>query len=361
MTEKTYPLYLHKKHEERGARFGVFGEWEVPLYYTSILEEHEQVRKRAGLFDISHMGEFVVTGKGAESYLDFLLPRNIKKLPLGKALYSPLLNERGGFVDDIIVYKVSSERFWIIVNAGNVAKDFAWFKTNLSGDVLLTNESDNKGLLAIQGPLALQVVNQLYPSLKLSQLSNYGFIEIEGGMIARTGYTGEDGFEIMIDKSELNHLWDRCFQNPDLKPIGFGARDTLRLEAAMLLYGHDMNEEVNPLEAGIGWTLDFTKTEFVARDILLKIKEQGITRKLIGFEMMDRGIPRQGYPILKSGKKTGEVTSGGVSPTLQKNIGLGYVPIESSAINEEIEILVRDRPQKAKIIPIPFYHRKKSE
>ena len=361
MNEQHCRLPLHPKHAERGARFGVFGSWEVPLYYTSILEEHAQVRNKAGLFDISHMGEFLLTGKNSESFLNELLPRNIQKLQPGRAWYAPLLNEKGGFVDDIIVYKVSPERFWIIVNAGNVAKDFAWIDAHCPKDVTLVNHSDRLGLLAIQGPLAHRILDRMYPSLQISQLPNYGFVEIPGGMIARTGYTGEDGFEIMMEKNKLSSLWDECFKDPDLKPVGFGARDTLRLEAAMLLYGHDMTDEINPLEAGIGWTLDFSKPAFIAKDILLQIKNQGVAKKLIGFEMMDRGIPRQGYPIQKSGKLIGEVTSGSFSPTLQKNIGLGYVSIDFSNPGEEIEVLVRDKPQKVKIVSIPFYRRKKSE
>ena len=360
MNEQLNRLPLHEQHAARGARFGAFGDWEVPLYYTSILEEHQQVRTKAGLFDISHMGEFLITGKDAEIWLNSILPRDIKKLSLGHAWYAPLLNDYGGFVDDIIVYKVSAERFWMIVNAGNVSKDFNWLQSHLKGQVNFENLSESKGLLAIQGPLAKRVVIKIFPSLALENLPTYSFVEIPGGLIARTGYTGEDGFEIMVEKSQLNEIWKKCFEDPDLLPIGFGARDTLRLEAGMLLYGHDMNDDTNPLEAGIEWTLDFTKPSFMSRENLLTIQKRGVSRKLVGFEMLDRGIPRQGFLISQSGKVIGEVTSGSFSPTFQKNIGMGYVSRAYANPEEEIDIIIREKSVKAKILKLPFYRRKKS-
>ncbi len=353
-------LPLHEKHAAKGARFGAFGEWEVPLYYTSILEEHQAVRRKAGLFDISHMGEFFVSGRQAEDFLQALLPRDISSIRDGQAKYMPLLNERGGMVDDIVVYRLSRERFLIIVNASNIEKDFSWIKPRVPSGVVFENQSEVKGLLALQGPASSQILKGAFGS-DFDRLHYYEFAEWKSGIISRTGYTGEDGFEIMADKKELQEIWERLFAAgaASLLPAGFGARDTLRLEAAMPLYGHDMNDDISPLELGIGWAIDLEKPSFCGRDVLVKESQQGSRRKLVGFEMIDRGIPRQDCLIQKGGREIGKVTSGTFAPTLQKNIGLGYVPAEASSIGNEIEIIVRDKPLKAKIVKRPFYKRRK--
>jgi aminomethyltransferase len=355
-------LPFHEKHVQNGAKLGFFGDWEVPLFFSSILEEHEAVRSKAGIFDISHMGKFSFSGKGTIEFLDSLLPRSISKMADGQALYMPLLNEQGGMIDDIIVYRVSSEHILMIVNAGNVEKDFKWISSHVPAEVVFRDHSSELSLIALQGPKSAALLERALGDASFSKLGYYRFLLWKDGMIARTGYTGEDGFEIMANHTELQKLWDRLFEEgkPEgLAPIGFGARDTLRLEAAMLLYGHDMNDDVNPLEAGISWAIDWNKASFIGRQPLVNQKEKGVTRKLVGFEMIDRGIPRQDYEIWKSGKAIGKVTSGSFAPTLKKNIGLGYVPTAEVLEGNEIEILVRDKTVKARIVKIPFYKRKK--
>jgi len=361
---QTKRLPLHEQHARKGAKFGLFGDWEVPLYYSSILEEHDAVRKRAGLFDISHMGEFFIEGPGSLGFLETLLCRSIEKMEQGKALYMPLLNSEGGMIDDIIVYRLGTDSFLIIVNAGNVEKDFDWFlkckaKAARPDSFSLENRSDELGLLALQGPKSAEILERA-TGTSFQNLKYYHFIQWKSGMISRTGYTGEDGFEIMVEHKDLQSLWDSLFSEAnDLIPVGFGARDTLRLEAAMPLYGHDMDDQISPLELGIDWAVDMQKKSFVGRDALLNLKSKGIHKHLIGFEMIERGIPRQGFSIAKLGRKIGVVTSGSFSPTLQKNIGLGFVPVAEARDANDVDIIIREKPVKARVVKLPFYKRKK--
>ena len=355
-------LPLHDKHADKGARFGAFGGWEVPLYYTSILEEHEAVRRRAGLFDISHMGEFFAAGKRAVEFLDALLPRNIAAMADGRALYMPLLREDGGIVDDIIVYRFAKDLFLLIVNASNEEKDFRFMSRRVPAGAAFRNATEEKGLLALQGPASVRILARAFGKLPVLSAKYYHFQPWQSGMIARTGYTGEDGFEIMADQKELPQIWDALFaagKSEGLAPAGFGARDTLRIEAGMVLYGHDITEETTPLQAGLGWAVDFTKPAFTGREKLLAEKTGGVKRKLVGFEMIERGIPRGDYEIAKAGSVIGKVTSGSFSPTLQKNIGMGYVPAEEAAPGNEIEILIRAKALKGRIVKLPFYQRNK--
>lgn len=355
---------LHERHAAKGARFGAFGDWEVPLYYTAVIEEHHAVRQKAGLFDISHMGEFCIEGDTVIDFLERLLPRRIHSMAIGQALYMPLLNQTGGFVDDIILYRFSAKQFLFIVNASNIEKDFRWIKSHLPpSGVEFINQSDEKGLLTLQGPASVKILQEAYGN-SFSTLGYYHFMPWRSGMIARTGYTGEDGFEIMVNQSELPEIWETLFKagtRHGLVPAGFGARDTLRLEAGMLLYGHDMNDETTPLEAGIGWAIDLTKEFFVGKEALEKQKRQGIKRKLIGFEMLDRGIPRQGYEIRKANRLLGHVGSGSFCPTLGKNLGMAYLPIEEAAEGNEIQIMIRDKALRARISKPPFYKREKGK
>lgn len=361
-------LPLHSRHVERGAKLGLFGEWEVPLYYTSILEEHQAVRTKAGVFDISHMGEFLIEGSAAETFLEQKLSRPISGMPNSKALYMPLLHENGGIVDDIILYRYDKNRFLMIVNAGNVDKDWDWMtkqsqtiSADIKSNLKLTNQSSEKGLLALQGPLSAQIIDQALGQ-KFSDLPYYHCREWGSGMVARTGYTGEDGFEIMVNTKDLDSIWKALFKTGQplgLIPVGFGARDTLRLEAGMLLYGHDMDDTTTPLEAGIQWAVDLKKSDYPGRNALLKQSEKGLERKLIGFEMIERGIPRQGFVIKKGNQDIGQVTSGSFGPTIQKNIGLGYVQKAEASAGNEIDILIRDKAVKARIVSLPFYRRKK--
>ncbi len=343
---------------------GAFGQWEVPLYYSTILEEHDKVRHLAGLFDISHMGVFWFSGKGAVAFLDHLLPRSVPKMSLGQAIYNPLLNEQGGFVDDIILYRFEAERFCMIVNADNVAKDYAWIHSKLPADVHMVNTSDEKGLLALQGPMSAAILDEAFPvpGENFGALKNYHFKSWRTGMVTRTGYTGEDGFEILVSLKELEEVWDtllRVGKPKGLTCIGFGARDTLRFEAAMLLYGHDMNDQISPLEAGVSWAVDLTKPSFIGREALIRQKEKGLEKRWVGLEMLERGIPRQGYEIMSHGKKVGVVTSGSFSPTFKKNLALGYVSTALAGPGTELEILIRDKQVKAKVVSLPFYRRKK--
>lgn len=353
-------LPLHQKHVDRSAKMGQFGDWEVPLYYTSILQEHEAVRTKAGLFDISHMGEFFFSGAHAASFLDSLLSRDIAGLEVGQASYMALLNDDGCVIDDIIVYRFADERFLMIVNAGNVEKDEAWIRSKIPSNVLFENKTNELGLLALQGPLSEPLIRKAFGDDAVEGLGYYKFRSCDGsGMIARTGYTGEDGFELMVPLNELEKVWDDLFEagGEDLVPVGFGCRDTLRLEAGMPLCGHDMSEETNALEARLGWTLDFSKENFIGKKALEEIKSNGVNQKLVGFEMLDRGIPREHYKVQVGGDVVGEVTSGSFAPTLKKNIGLAYVKSDFSKQGTEIEIMIRDKPAKAKITKLPFYKR----
>ncbi len=363
-------LPLHDIHLKLGAKIGQFGQWEVPLYYSSILQEHDAVRARAGLFDISHMGEFFIKGAGAARFLQDLLPRDVEKMEQGKALYMPLLKETGGIVDDIILYRLKSDAFLMIVNAANVEKDFQFIRSNQNAwqkhakeALESVNATDDFGLLALQGP-ASQAILEKALGQSFADLAYYHIRETSDGFISRTGYTGEDGFELMLAQDKLPAMWKRLFEagaDAGLVPAGFGARDTLRLEAAMPLYGHDMNEETTPFEVGIGWAVDLKKTAFVGRDALLEQKGKGIQRKLIGFEMTGRGIPRDGYEILSGERKVGKVTSGCFAPTLKKNIGLGFVIPECADAGSMIEIMIRDAAVRARVVKLPFYKRKKAE
>ena len=356
-------LPLHPLHVKAGAHLGAFGEWEVPLYFTSILDEHEAVRTRAGVFDISHMGEFFIRGRKARQFLDELLPRRMDRLKEGKALYAPLLNDAGGVVDDLIVYQLSPENYLLIVNAANIGKDFDWIRRRLPAEIELQDVSDEKCLLALQGPESQAIVETLF-HYDFKALRYYHFLTLNSTwgklFISRTGYTGEDGFEIMTDLENVTDIWKSLFEmgkSWGLKPIGFGARDTLRLEAGMLLYGQDMNDSTSAVEAGLEWAVDFDKNYFVGRERNLEEKKKGPARRLVGFELVERGIPRHGCTIKKGGRLLGEVTSGGFSPTLKKSIGMGYVPTNESRVGNEIEIEIRHQNIKAQIAPLPFYKR----
>jgi aminomethyltransferase len=358
-TEPT-KLPLHDEHLLKGARMGDFGGWLVPLFYSSIMEEHAAVRNKAGVFDISHMGEFLVEGPGSLAYLEKNLPRRISPVKLSQAIYMPLVNDHGGMVDDIIVYRMADQKFLIIVNAGNIGKDFAWFKSREIQGVTLTDLSDEMGLLALQGPLSQTILLECFGAF-YKDLRRFHYKDFEGGIITRTGYTGEDGYEIMVPKPKLKQVWDVLFRvgaKHGLLPIGFGARDTLRLEAAMPLYGHELDDEITPLEADLEWAIDLTKEEFPGSAILKKQKEAGILKKRVGLEMIERGIPRQGFEIQKSGKTIGTVTSGSFIPTTGKNIGMAYVAAAEAKTGNAIDVIVRGKPVKAVVVSLPFYKKK---
>lgn len=350
-------LALHDRHLEYGAKFGIFGGWEVPIYYQSILEEHNAVRSRAGLFDISHMGIFSMTGPGACDFLDRILPRNICSMLTGRALYMPLLNDRGTIIDDIILYRVAADNFLLVVNAGNTQKDFDWISRGVPQNLDFRNLTDEMGLISLQGPLSKAILGRIVPE-EFTRLSYYRFQQFRSrGIIARTGYTGEYGFEILAERADLGGLWDCLMEaghSDGLLPVGFGARDTLRLEAGMPLYGHDLSEEVTPLEAGLERTVDWGKSFFTGKEALERLRDCGSLKRLRGLVMLDRGIPREGYVVRFSGKDAGRVTSGTFAPTLQRNIALAYLSSEVRE-SDRVDVLIRSQEAKAEVVPLPFY------
>lgn len=358
-------LPLHSEHEVRRARFGAFGEWWVPLYFTSVLDEHETVRHGVGVFDISHMGEMYVDGPDARKVINQWITNDVEKLHPGRALYSPVCRENGGIVDDVIVYECMPDQYLIVVNAANIDKDYGWFQSHLNGRATLQNVSEELALLAVQGPTSRDVVSKLF-DIDLSRISYYDFTKLKSSygeiILAETGYTGEEGFEIFCPVGQVARLWHSLFQvgTPfGLKPIGFGARDTLRLEARFLLYGHDMTDETTPLEAGLAWTVGWEKEKFIGKDALVRQKTVGVQRKLIGFELEDRGIARGGSAIFISRREVGTVTSGTYSPTLKKSIGLGYIASGDAHVGQALEIRIRGKLAKAEIVKTPFYKREK--
>src|SRR5207302_3409151 len=346
---KRTPLY--EQHRAMGARLVEFSGWEMPVQYSSILEEHEAVRTRAGLFDVSHMGEFKVEGTGALPFLQYLVPNDVSRLSIGQALYTQLCLPDGNTIDDLIIYHLSDEHYMLVVNAGNIEKDFAWVEKQSKNfkDVNVVNQSDTTALLALQGPAAQEILQPL-TEVDLASIKYYhfapGLVDGINCIISRTGYTGEDGFELYCAPVDVVKLWNDLLEagKPHgLLPAGLGARDTLRLEAGYCLYGHELDAETNPLEARLGWTGKFNKGDFIGRDALLKVKEQGLERKLIGVELLDRGVCRVGHVIYENEHSIGSITSGGPSPTLHKNIGMGYVVIAHANVGETVDIDIRGK------------------
>lgn len=352
-------------HKNAGAKIVDFGGWEMPIQYTSIIEEHLNTRSNAGLFDISHMGEFEVIGKDAFAFVQRLITNDISTLNIGQAVYTPLCYENGTFVDDIIVYLINSDKILLVVNASNTEKDFLWIdnickKSKLNAEV--RNISDVTALLALQGPNSSQILQKVV-EYDLDEINYFGAVFCNAGdvevMISKTGYTGEQGFELFFNEKDAVILWDKLLEAgvPDgLKPVGLGARDTLRLEAGMRLYGNDIDETVTPLEAGLSWAVNFDKDDFVGKEALVK-QSSSVKRFLIGFEMVDKSIARHGYPVWKNGVNIGRVTSGTFSPSLKKPIGMAYVCNEYSEIECEIEIEIRGKNHKAKVVSLPFIKR----
>jgi aminomethyltransferase len=336
----------------------------MPVQYSSIMEEHRAVRTRAGLFDVSHMGEFGVEGPDALAYLQNLVPNDVSKLAISQALYTQLCLPDAGTIDDLLVYRLGENRYMMVVNAGNIDKDFSWAEQQAGNfDVRLTNRSDETGLLALQGPEAQNILQPL-TEIDLGNIRYYHFDtgKVDGieCIISRTGYTGEDGFELYCSSADVVKLWRDLLaagKERGLLPAGLGARDTLRLEAGYCLYGHELDEATNPLEASLGWTIKLNKGEFIGHDALAKIKEQGLKRKLIGIEMVERGVCRSGYAIYADGRQIGALTSGAPSPTLNKNIGMGYVEAAYAVPGAPVSIDIRGKQTGAQIVALPFYKR----
>lgn len=361
---KRTPLY--DEHRALDARLVEFSGWEMPVQYSSILEEHRAVRTRAGLFDVSHMGEFRVEGSDALAYLQYLVPNDVSKLAVHQALYTQLCLPDAGTIDDLLIYRLGEDQYMMVVNAGNIDKDFAWAEQQSRNfDVRLANQSDETGLLALQGPEAQRILQPL-TEVDLSSIRYYHFVpgKVDGILciISRTGYTGEDGFELYCPSSDAVKLWRDLLaagKERGLLPAGLGARDTLRLEAGYCLYGHELDEATNPLEAALGWTIKLNKGEFIGHDALAKIKEQGLKRKLVGIEMVERGVCRGGYAIYSDGQQIGALTSGAPGPTLNKNIGMGYVEASYAVPGKTVYIDIRGKRTAAQIAALPFYKRQK--
>lgn len=357
---------LYERHKALGARLVEFGGWEMPVQYSGILEEHRTVRERAGLFDVCHMGEFNVVGAGALAFLQGLVPNNVARLADHQALYSQILRPDGGTLDDLIIYRMGENKYMVVVNAGTMEKDWTWFNEQVKGkpDVTLTNVSSETGLIALQGPRALDILQPL-TNAPLQDIVYYHCLpgEVAGipCIISRTGYTGEDGFELYCAADKVGELWDKLLEagaSEGLLPAGLGARDTLRLEAGYCLYGHELTEEITPLEAALGWTIKLDKgADFIGREALVAEKAQGLRRKLVGIELTERGVPRAGYSIVQDGAVVGELTSGVIGPTVGKPIGIGYMHAGETKPGASVEIEIRGKRIPAVITALPFYKR----
>ncbi len=361
--DKRTPLYNLQK--ALGARFTSFGGWELPVSYSDILQEHHTVRTKAGLFDVSHMGQILVTGSDAVKFVNSLITNDISTTPSYKAVYSPMCYENGTVVDDVIVYKFSEDKLFIVVNAGNTEKDFEWINSHATGNVKVENLSPEYVLLALQGPISEKIIYKLVDDKELPGFFRFKETKVMGMnvILSRSGYTGEDGFEIYLNITESGSdpeaLWNGILEagkEDGLLPIGLGARDTLRLEAALPLYGHELSDSITPLEAGLGKFVKLSKENFIGKKALLN-QSDNPERKLYGFEMLDRGIPRNGYEVLKNGENIGYVTSGGPLPRLNTNGGLALVKGDFTP-EDRIEILIRNRSCEAKIVELPFYGKK---
>lgn len=352
-------------HRALGAKMVDFGGWEMPLQYTGILDEHRAVRTAVGLFDVSHMGEIEIRGPGALDLVQWVTTNNAAKLADGQIHYSGLLYEHGGFVDDILVHRVSADHYFLCVNASNQDKDYEHIVSQNRWDCTVENNGSQYAQLAIQGPRAQETLQELTPA-PLAEIRYYRFRDGEvcgrPARTARTGYTGEDGFEVYVAPAHAAEIWNALLEAGrgfGIRPCGLGARNTLRMEAGMALYGHEIDASITPLEAGLEWIVKWDKGDFCGRARLEKQKAEGVRRKLIGFEMRGRGIGRDGYEVRAGGRPAGWVTSGGPAPALNKNIGMCYLPAELAQPGTAIEIMVREQPVEAVTVPIPFYRRPK--
>lgn len=360
---KRTPLY--EIHKQLGGKLVEFAGFEMPVMYSSIIDEHMAVRTKAGLFDVSHMGEIFVKGDDATKFLQWITSNEVEKMKVGRAKYSAFPTEEGGVVDDLLVYRLDEQEYMLVVNAANTDKDFDWLISHSHGfNVKLENRSAEIAQIAIQGPEAWAILQKL-TEFDLSKIKYYRFTELEflgeKVIISRTGYTGEDGFEIYSAEEAGEKIWSAIMEvgeDHGLKPAGLGARDTLRLEAGMNLYGNDMDETTTLLEADLEWIIRWDKN-FIGKEALQQQKEEGLKRKLVGFEMVEKAVPRHGYKVFVDGKEFGIVASGSFAPYLKKNIGNVYLPIEKTEPGSELEIEIRGRRFKARVVPRPFYKREK--
>jgi aminomethyltransferase len=356
---------LNARHRSLGARMVEYGGWDMPVEYSGIVDEHQAVRTRAGLFDVSHMGEIEIAGRDALKAVQHITSNDASRLSVGQAHYSALPTPQGTFVDDVLTYKLTDEHFMLVVNASNIIKDFNWITTQIAGigDAVAVNTSSRYALMALQGPAARGVLQAL-TGVNLGDIKYYWFTtgEVAGvrATVSRTGYTGEDGFEVFVPPASAERVWDAILlagRSAGVVPAGLGARDTLRLEAAMRLYGNDIDDTTTVLEADLGWTIGWKKDEFIGHEVLRRQKQEGVTRKLVGFEVLDRAIARHGHDVYVDNQKAGVVTSGTQTPYLKKAVGMAYVPTNRTATGTEFEIDVRGRRVRAQVVPLPFYKR----
>ncbi|MGI5920956.1 MAG: glycine cleavage system aminomethyltransferase GcvT [Syntrophomonadaceae bacterium] len=362
MALKRTPLYeMHKKY---GGKIIDFGGWELPVQYQSIIKEHQMVREKAGLFDVSHMGEIEVTGEKAEEFINYLVTNDITTLKDLQIQYTPMCYENGGVVDDLLIYRYHPQHYLLVVNAANCEKDFAWIKEHAVPGVSVVNRSDEYAQLAVQGPLAQSILQKLTDT-DLETIKYYWFlpaVNIAGidCIVSRTGYTGEDGFEIYCPPEAAGTLWEEILAAgcDDIVPVGLGARDTLRFEAKLPLYGQEMDQDITPLEAGLGFFVKLDRGDFIGREALLQQKSNNSGRVQVEFEMVGRGIPRSHYPVQKNGQDIGWVTTGMHAPTFGKGIGLAIIKREYNLPGEEIDIIIRNKPVKARIGKGIFYSKK---
>ncbi|MFF2754342.1 glycine cleavage system aminomethyltransferase GcvT [Psychrobacillus sp. NPDC058041] len=367
MSEQLKRTPLFEDYATYGGKTIDFGGWELPVQFSSIKEEHEAVRTKAGLFDVSHMGEITVSGSQSEAFLQKVMTNDVSKLVIGQAQYTAMCYEDGGIVDDLLVYKKNDNDYLLVVNASNIDKDFEWMKQNAIDGVELVNKSDDYGLLALQGPLAQNILQKL-TNKNLEDIGFFRFaenIEVAGKtvLISRTGYTGEDGFEIYAASNDVSDLWSSILEagkEDGILPCGLGARDTLRFEACLPLYGQELSKDISPLEAGLGFVVKLKKEQdFNGKSVLENQKENGTPRKSIGIEMIDKGIPRTGYPVFAGEQQIGFVTTGTQSPTLKKNIGLALIDATFAELGQELEVEIRNKRLKAVTVATPFYKRQK--
>lgn len=359
---KRTPLF--ESYSQYGGKTIDFGGWELPVQFSSIKEEHEAVRTKAGLFDVSHMGEILVSGANSLEFLQNLLTNDISKIKDGQAQYTAMCYPDGGTVDDLLTYRFDEDHYMLVVNASNIEKDFEWMQKHSVEGVTLENVSDQYGLLALQGPVAETVLQRLTDE-NLADIKPFRFkkdVLIAGNsvLVSRTGYTGENGFEIYASPDASIALWNEILtegRKDGVLPAGLGARDTLRFEACLALYGQELTKDISPLEAGVNFVVKLSKEDFIGKDALASQKENGIPRKLVGIEMIDKGIPRHGYAVYLKDEKIGEVTTGTQSPTLKKNIGLALVSIEHAEIGKTLEVEIRNKRLKAVTVETPFYKR----
>lgn len=367
MTKELKRTPLFDEYEKYGGKTIDFGGWELPVQFSSIKEEHNAVRNRAGLFDVSHMGEILVTGPDALDFLQNLLSNDISKIAVGQAQYNAMCYEDGGVVDDLLTYKLADNHYLLCVNASNIEKDYDWMMENQNQfDVIIDNQSDAFAQIAIQGPLAEEVLQSLTPT-DLSKIKYFRFqedVEIAGqkALVSRSGYTGEDGFELYGTPSAIKALWGNILEagkDKGVVPAGLGCRDTLRFEAGLPLYGQELSAKISPLEAGIGFAVKLNKGDFLGRDALVAHKENGLPRKIIGIEMIDKGIPRHGYKVFKDGQEIGEVTTGTQLPSSKRNVGNALIDSQFTTIGTELEIEIRGKHLKVVTVETPFYKRSK--